>query len=64
VLRSLAQIGDTLLLLGVIATLLWFLWHLVLRRLYRVRHIRQIQMNRLMREAAERKADRNKYDGE
>jgi len=64
VLRSLAQIGDTLLLLGVIATLLWFLWHLVLRRLYRVRHIRQIQMNRLMREAAERKADQDKYDGE
>ena len=63
-LRSLAQIGDTLLLLGVIATLLWFLWHLVLRRLYRVRHIRQIQMNRLMREAAERKADQDKYDGE
>ena len=63
-LRSLAQIGDTLLLLGVIATLLWFLWPLVLRRLYRVRHIRQIQMNRLMREAAERKADQDKYDGE
>ena len=63
-LRSLAQIGDTLLLLGVIATLIWFLWHLVFRRLYRVRHIRQIQMNRLMREAAERKADQGKYDGE
>ncbi|MBZ5648109.1 MAG: hypothetical protein LAN37_12910 [Acidobacteriia bacterium] len=63
-LRSLAQIGDTLLLLGVIATLLWFLWHLVFRRLYRVRHIRQIQMNRLMREAAERKADQEKYDEE
>ena len=63
-LRSLAQIGDTLLLLGVIATLLWFLWHLVFRRLYRVRHIRQIQMNRHMREAAERKADQEKYDEE
>ena len=61
-LRSLAQIGDTLLFLGVLAALLWFLWHLVLRRIYRARHIRQLQMNRLMREAAERQADPAKHE--
>jgi len=58
----LAQIGDTLLFLGVLAALLWFLWHLVLRRIYRARHIRQLQMNRLMREAAERQADPAKHE--
>ena len=56
-LRSLAEIGDALLFLGVAAALLWFVWHLVLRRIYRARHIRQLQTDRLMREAAERPAD-------
>ncbi len=59
-LRSLAEIGDALLFLGVAAALLWFVWHLVLRRIYRARHIRQLQTDRLMREAAERPADPTK----
>jgi len=32
----------------------WFVWHFILRRLYRVRHIRQKEMDRLVREAAAR----------
>lgn len=34
----------------------WFVWHFILRRLYRVRHIRQKEMERLFREAAARGA--------
>ncbi len=61
-LRSLAEIGDALLFLGAAAALVWFLWHLVLRRIYRARHIRKLQMDRLMREAAQRPPDPAKRD--
>lgn len=52
--RSLAQIVEALLFLGVAGALLWFVWRLVVRRLYRVWHIRRIGEDRLMREAANR----------
>ncbi len=53
---TVAQIVDALLFLGVAAALLWFVWRLVVRRLYRVWHIRRIGEKRLMREAADRGA--------
>ncbi len=51
---SVAQIIDALLFVGVAGALLWFLWRVILRRLYRVWHIRRIGEDRLMREAAAR----------
>ncbi len=53
---SVAQIVDALLFLGVTVALLWFVWRLVVRRLYRAWHIRRIGEARLMREAADRGA--------
>ena len=54
--RSLAEIIDALLFVGVAGALLWFVWRLVVRRLYRAWHIRRIGEDRLMREAASRGA--------
>ena len=49
-LTSVAQVLDALLFLGVAAALLWFVWRLVVRRLYRVWHIRRLAEKREMRE--------------
>ncbi len=49
-LTSVAQLLDALLFLGVAAALLWFVWRLVVRRLYRVWHIRRIAEKRELRE--------------
>ncbi len=51
-LSSAAQIVDALLFLGVAGALLWFVWRVIVRPLYRVWHIRRIEEARLMREAA------------
>ncbi len=51
---SIAQIVEALLFVGVAGALLWFVWRVILRRLYRVWHIRRIGEERLMREAAAR----------
>ncbi len=51
-LSSAAQIVDALLFLGAAAALLWFVWRVLVRPLYRVWHIRRIEEARLMREAA------------
>ena len=51
---SVAQVVEALLFLGVAASLVWFVWRLIVRRLYRVWHIRRIGEARLMREAAAR----------
>ena len=53
-LLSVAQIVEALLFVGVAGGLLWFVWRLVVRRLYRAWHIRRIGEDRLMREAANR----------
>lgn len=45
-----AQVIEAFLFLGVAATLLWFVWRVVLRRLYRVWHIRRIGEKRELRE--------------
>ncbi len=47
---TVAQVLDALLFLGVATALLWFVWRLVVRRLYRVWHIRRIAEKREMRE--------------
>ncbi len=52
--RGIAQIVEALLFVGVAAGLLWFVWRVVLRRLYRAWHIRRIGERRLMREVTRR----------
>ena len=47
---SIAQVIDALLFLGVAGALLWFVWRVVVRRLYRVWHIRRIAERRELRE--------------
>ena len=41
---------DALLFLGVAAALLWFVWRVIVRRLYRAWHIRRIAEKRELRE--------------
>ncbi len=52
--RSIAQIVEALLFVGVAGALLWFVWRLVVRRLYRAWHIRRLGERRLMQEVARR----------
>lgn len=52
--QSVAQVVEGLLFLGVAAGLLWFLWRVVVLRILRARHIRQLQMDRLIRESLAR----------
>ena len=49
-----AQIVETLLFLGVVACLAWFAYHAIFRKIYRARHIRELEMDRLIREATDR----------
>ena len=53
-LLSVAGIVTFLIAVGVAGVLLWFAYSLVFRRIYRARHLRQLEMDRLIREAAAR----------
>ena len=55
-LLSFAGILTALMALGVAGVLVWFAYSLIFRRVYRVRHLRQLEMDRLIREAAARPA--------
>jgi len=53
---STAALWNLVLLLAAIATLVWFLYWFVLRRLIRARRIAGARERRLLREAAERES--------
>lgn len=52
--NDVAQVIEILLFVGVVAGLGWFAYHVIFRKIYRARHIRELEMDRLIREAAER----------
>ena len=52
--NEVAQIFEILLFVGVVAGLAWFAYHAIFRKIYRARHIRELEMDRLIREATER----------
>lgn len=51
---SMAGILAALIALGVVAVLAWFAYSLIFKRIYRARHLRRLELDRLIREAAER----------
>jgi hypothetical protein len=52
------QLVDILLFVGVAAGLVWFAYHTIFRKIYRARHIRELEMRRLIREASDREQKR------
>ncbi len=49
-----AQVVEILLFAGVVAGLGWFAYRAIFLKIYRARHIRELEMDRLIREAAAR----------
>ena len=54
----LIELANLALYLAVALTLGWFLYAVVLRKLWRAKHIRSLRENRMLREATERRARR------
>ncbi|MGA8154243.1 MAG: hypothetical protein WB952_25075 [Terriglobales bacterium] len=60
VLSNLAAVWNLILLAAAIAILVWFAYWFGLRRLIRARKIAGLRERRMLREAAEREADRER----
>jgi hypothetical protein len=55
--NDVAQVVEILLFFAVVTGLAWFAYRVIFRKIYRARHLRELEMNRLIREAAERDRD-------
>ena len=49
-LRTVAGVLELLILIGSAAGLLWFVWHVFLRKLWRVRRIENARLRRILAE--------------